>query len=201
MGNGTSSNRSNAHILDWNGNAEFQGDVIVNGCGGSNPISLTEFYTQTHSIPTEIVFKDIESGLNYLIQMKSGNLVSTICTSFIKVTNMPTKTIYMDGDAFDPTGMIVTAITLDGSAKEITNFTYSKYVNNGIVTITYREGNLEFTTNIYVTTEIFDPAVVLADFEYIKNENDTYTLTKWKETLNGISSTEMIIPNNEKIVL
>ena len=42
VGNGTSTSaRSNAHTLDWSGNAEFAGDVIANGCGGSEPISLT----------------------------------------------------------------------------------------------------------------------------------------------------------------
>lgn len=41
VGNGTSgSARSNAHTLDWDGNAEFAGDVIANGCGGASPISL-----------------------------------------------------------------------------------------------------------------------------------------------------------------
>lgn len=41
----------------------------------------------------------------------------------------------------------------------------------------------------------------LVDFEYTKNENGTYTLTNWKETLNGESSTEMIIPDNRSIIL
>ena len=39
-GNGTYDARSNAHTLDWNGNAEFAGDVIAGGCGGSSPINL-----------------------------------------------------------------------------------------------------------------------------------------------------------------
>lgn len=40
VGNGDSSGRSNAHTLDWDGNSEFAGDVIANGCGGDNPVSL-----------------------------------------------------------------------------------------------------------------------------------------------------------------
>lgn len=40
-GNGTSpTDRSNAHTLDWDGNAEFMGDVKANACGGETPISL-----------------------------------------------------------------------------------------------------------------------------------------------------------------
>ena len=41
VGNGTSDTaRSNAHTLDWSGNAEYAGDVTANGCGGENPVSL-----------------------------------------------------------------------------------------------------------------------------------------------------------------
>lgn len=44
VGNGKvdGSNRSNAHTLDWDGNAEFAGDVIAYGCGGKSLISLAE---------------------------------------------------------------------------------------------------------------------------------------------------------------
>lgn len=34
VGNGTSTTRSNAHVLDWSGNAWFAGDVYVNGVPG-----------------------------------------------------------------------------------------------------------------------------------------------------------------------
>lgn len=43
VGNGTSnSKRSNAHTIDWSGNAEYAGDVKANACGGENPVSLVE---------------------------------------------------------------------------------------------------------------------------------------------------------------
>lgn len=34
VGNGTSTKRSNAHVLDWSGNAWFAGDVYANGVPG-----------------------------------------------------------------------------------------------------------------------------------------------------------------------
>lgn len=34
VGNGTSTTRSNAHVLDWSGNAWFAGDVYANGVPG-----------------------------------------------------------------------------------------------------------------------------------------------------------------------
>ena len=41
----------------------------------------------------------------------------------------------------------------------------------------------------------------LIDFEYVNNGDGTYTLTAWKETLNGVPSTELVIPNMESIIL
>ena len=47
VGNGTgTSSRSNAHTVDWEGNAEYAGDVIAKGCGGAEPISLVKTSTQ-----------------------------------------------------------------------------------------------------------------------------------------------------------
>lgn len=42
VGGGTSNtDRKNIHTIDWDGNAEFAGDVTLFGCGGSNPIQLS----------------------------------------------------------------------------------------------------------------------------------------------------------------
>ena len=44
-------------------------------------------------------------------------------------------------------------------------------------------------------------ATLLKDFEYTKNEDGTYTLTAWLGTFEGEPSTEIIVPDNEKIIL
>ena len=55
VGNGSSNTeRSNAHTLDWSGNAEFQGDVIAYGCGGESPISLKALLDRIVSLETEL---------------------------------------------------------------------------------------------------------------------------------------------------
>jgi hypothetical protein len=41
----------------------------------------------------------------------------------------------------------------------------------------------------------------LIDFEYIKNDDGTATLTAWKGTLNGEPSTELVIPDSNRIIL
>lgn len=47
----------------------------------------------------------------------------------------------------------------------------------------------------------FDPSSVLRDFEYTDNGDNTYTLTGWKGTKDGVLSTECIIPDNSSIIL
>lgn len=45
------------------------------------------------------------------------------------------------------------------------------------------------------------PSVSVVDFEYTNNGDGTVTLTAWKETYNGESSTECIIPDDSNIIL
>lgn len=51
VGNGTSNSaRSNAYTLDASGNGEYAGDVIANGCGGSDPVSLSDTWDKLSQI-------------------------------------------------------------------------------------------------------------------------------------------------------
>lgn len=51
-----------------------------------------------------------------------GGEVQTVTLTSIAVTTNPTKTEYLDGDSFDPAGMVVTATYSDGSSKVVTNY-------------------------------------------------------------------------------
>ena len=64
VGNGDWDARSNAHTLDWDGNAEFMGDVVAHGCSSAEiPISLIGVNTAVHSLEEKIGdgFEDITS--------------------------------------------------------------------------------------------------------------------------------------------
>lgn len=51
VGNGENDTaRSNAHTLDWSGNAEYAGDVKANACGGENPVSLVEVAEKVNNV-------------------------------------------------------------------------------------------------------------------------------------------------------
>lgn len=69
VGNGDSSNRSNCHTLDWNGNAWFSGKVYVGGTSmsdatelgsGSGSVDLSNYYTKSEVYPKSQVYTKTE---------------------------------------------------------------------------------------------------------------------------------------------
>lgn len=151
----------------------------------------------THVAVDAIVLKDVINGNTYMLQMQNGKLVSFSIALSIQITVPPAKSLYSEGEEFDPAGMVVSAICEDGSMREIINYTYS--VDNNIVTILYREWKSRHTTTFEIIRYILED--LLIDFEYTSNDDNTYTITNWKETLNGEPSTEMVIPDIESVIL
>ena len=151
-----------------------------------------------------IFFIDQINGYKYIACMRDGNFITYCAIKNIEITSMPSKTEYIAGDYFEPTGMVVSAVAYDGTTKEIVDYTLPEsYLTNGTtyVEISYIEDGLIYTANVPITVNEFDPAVVLVDFEYTTNDDGTYALTGWKGTYNGEASTEMIIPNNGLIIV
>lgn len=147
----------------------------------------------------QLTLFDKVNGYEYLVFMENGNLVSAMKTTSIKVSSLPDKTDYTDTEEFDPSGVVILSIAQDGTEKEITDYTYDKYVTTGsdIHTIRYIEAGIEYTVEVPITTRTLEMALI--DFEYTVNEDRTYTITSWKGTLNGEPSTKMHIPNSELI--
>ena len=167
---------------------------------------VDEFYVrksdEKNIIRDFIILRDASTGYLYNVYMKDGILSTSGKIIEIKVNKMPDKLTYIQGEKFDSTGMEVIAIGEDGSIGTINDFDV-EYVLNSTVNIYYTDkfsGEI-FTTSIEVEVTEFDPVVQLIDFEYTTNEDGTYTLTGWKQTLNGEPSTEMIIPDNNLIIL
>ena len=72
----------------------------------------------------------------------------------ITVTTVPTKIIYIEGDSFDPTGMVVTATYDNGDTAAISGYTVDKTIltsTDNVITITY--GNKICKTPITVNTK------------------------------------------------
>lgn len=151
-----------------------------------------------------IALIDQINSYTYIIAMRDGNLVSRCAVKSIEVTAMPIKLKYVAGEYFDPTGMVVTATTYDGVTSEIANYDCRpNYLNEGdtYVEITYIEAGMVHVTTVSITVIPFDATLVLVDFEYTDNGDGTYTITGWRGTYNGEPSTEIIIPNNGRIIV
>lgn len=149
-----------------------------------------------------LILKDIATNFDYYVYMNNGSLESCVKTKEIKVTTLPLKTDYTDTEIFDPTGIIVTAVDLNGNETEITDYTYDKYViiESSVHEIRYVDnfGNT-FVAEIPITTRTLEFA--LQDFEYTTNDDGTYTIISWKGTLNGETSSEMIFPNSSLVIV
>ena len=53
-------------------------------------------------------------------------------------------------------------------------------------------------SNIRVSAPLSE---VLIDFDYTENSDGTATITSWKGTLNGVTSTELVVPDDFRIIL
>ena len=206
VGNGNQFRRSNAHTLDWDGNAWYAGSLFV---GGTSQDDAEEVATKSdlanNNAPKDnIALIDVVNGYTYIVEMRNGNLVSRCGVSHIEISTMPNKTEYVAGEYFDPTGMIVTATCYDGSYFEITDYMYNTNCltsNINEISISYVESGIAHTATVSITVGEYDAEAALIDFTYTTNNDGTYTITGWKGTLNGEPSTEMIVPDNGLIKL
>ena len=144
----------------------------------------------------------VEDGKTFTASV--DNIVVIAKYTGITITTMPTKTSYTSGEVFNPAGMVVTASYNDGSEKPVTGYTYptSALVTGATsITITYTENGITHTANVVITVKAAFDTSILKDFTYQTNADGTYTLTGWKGTLNGVASTEVLVPNNSAIIV
>ena len=77
--------------------------------------------------------------------------------SSIKITTAPSKTAYIEGQNFDPTGMKVTATYDNGTTKEVTGYTVTDgnnlTVGKASVTISYTENGVTKTVTQAITVK------------------------------------------------
>ena len=94
----------------------------------------------------------------------------------IEITTNPNKTAYEEGEKFDKTGMVVTAVYSDNSKETVTDYAYtptgSLTKNDTKITITYKDK----TATVTITVKEKTPPVVektLERIEITKNPNKT----------------------------
>lgn len=143
-----------------------------------------------------ITLRDKINSYNYVIEMRNGELVTRLMAAGVTLTAPPDKTAYRAGEKFDPTGMVITVEYPDGNTAIVENYSYNRdyFVETDTYIEVYCDVGGNYSIIIPITVEPFDESL-LQDFEYTVNDDGTYTITAWKETLNGQPSTEMIVPD------
>ena len=105
--------------------------------------------------------------------------VDLMITSGIAVTTQPTKTTYFIGEAFDPTGMVVTATFADDTTADVTeDCTFSPETmaeGTQSVTVTYQRAGVQKTTTVAVAVRTLDHiAVTTAPTKTAYNYGETF---------------------------
>ena len=180
VGNGNNhTERSNAHTLDWKGNAWFAGDVYVGGTSMEEAIKLGE---------------GGKPSMTKIILTASGWINNT-------------QTVTVKGILADETAQVIhinpvystEAIEAIGEAEVMA-------IAQGENAITFScekvpAINIEYCI-VWQDVNYIIPPPNLIDFNYNYDEaTDTYTLTSWKGTTNGVAGTEILVPNDERIII
>ena len=159
-----------------------------------------------------ITIKDEITSNKYFLKISNGVLVTEVFPINFYIDMENTKTNFTDGEYIKFEDLDISLVYPSGNKEKVTDWTniqFSKDIKTPLnkeydkdLTLSYvYDGELLFTTTLELTIGDFDPAVTLVDFEYTDNNNGTYTIGGWKGTLNGQPSTEIVIPNNSKIIL
>lgn len=156
-----------------------------------------------------IKLKDSSTSYNYVLEINNGILRTRLLPS-----NMTVKldiSSLVNGDYINPEN-VITTMNLefpDGTTEVLDSYadiTFEpEYITKSTteVIINYRMNGAKLSKIVNIENPVVDinPDVLLKDFYYTSNSDGTYTLTGWKQTLNGVASTELVIPNNLNIKL
>ena len=122
-----------------------------------------------------ITYKNKTATVTITVKEKTPPVVEKTLER-IEVTTNPNKTAYEEGEKFDKTGMVVTAVYSDNSKETVTDYTYtptgSLTKNDTKIKITYKDK----TATVTITVKEKTPPVVektLERIEITKNPNKT----------------------------
>ena len=150
---------------------------------------------------TSIKMKDRMTGYHYVIEIINGEISTSCCATNMYIQTYPSKRTYLEGESLDLSDMVVCSTCENGEKKIINCYdvSYDHSVGAQTVTVSYEECGTVYTDTFPITiTSVID---ALTDFDYTTNDDGTYTITAWKGTLNGEPSTEIVVPNSNKIII
>lgn len=118
-------------------------EIFLGKVAGCNYTGLTEDKVTVNGKEVSVFENPSTGDMRVFHELEVLKVVKTV--ERIEITKQPTKTEYMAGEDFDPTGMVVTAVYEDGTSEPITNyiiFRGDKLVQGQAdVTIQYDDGS------------------------------------------------------------
>lgn len=112
----------------------------------------------------------------------------------LEVTQKPSKLVYLEGDEFEPSGMVVTARYNNGTSQMVTDYSYTGYdptPGTKTIAVTYNDMTTYFTVDVtarelsgivitqkpakltYLEGEEFDPAGMVVTAQYNNGTSET----------------------------
>ena len=184
------------------------GMVVTAIYSDSSKETVTDYtYTPTGSLTKndtkiKITYKDKTATVTITVKEKTPPVVEKTLER-IEVTTNPNKTAYEEGEKFDKTGMVVTAIYSDSSKETVTDYTYtptgSLTKNDTKIKITYKDK----TATVTITVKEKTPPIVektLERIEITKNPNKTEYEEGEKFDKTGMVVTAVYSDNSKETV-
>ena len=184
------------------------GMVVTAVYSDNSKETVTDYaYTPTGSLTKNdkrviITYKDKTATVTITVKEKTPPVVEKTLER-IEVTTNPNKTAYEEGERFDKTGMVVTAVYSDNSRETVTDYTYaptgSLTANDKRVIITYKDK----TATVTITVKEKTPPVVektLERIEITKNPNKTEYEEGEKFDKTGMVVTAVYSDNSKETV-
>ena len=184
------------------------GMVVTAVYSDNSKETVTDYaYTPTGSLTKNdtkitITYKDKSATVTITVKEKTPPVVEKTLER-IEVTTNPNKTAYEEGERFDKTGMVVTAVYSDNSKETVTDYAYtptgSLTKNDTKITITYKDK----TATVTITVKEKTPPVVektLEKIEVTTNPNKTEYEEGEKFDKTGMVVTAVYSDNSKETV-
>ncbi len=202
-------NQINSIILElWGAFSPYYGDIdiydinedyacSIDCTDGHNPleIDIKAIYDETNDASFALIPVEPCSGITLFNNANAYlriNYQSDV--SYLSIEQAPNKVSYFEGEAFDPTGMVIKLFHNDGSSEVITNYSYSP--NSALttldtsITITYQ--NLSINQAITVNSIVLESISIHRapyKLDYIvDDEFEIYGLILKAHYNNGVSN-------------
>ena len=160
---------------------------------------VTDYYTKpsrpllTSDESVMVVY--YEDRYTQTVEVKINVTENTRKLTALKITASPAKTVYTEGESFDPAGMVVTAIYDDKTNEVLSTYT----INSGEklsastkeITIEYTENGITKTVSLPITVN----PILVNPFTDVKETDYFYDAVLWAyyndpQVTNGMTDTE-----------